>query len=862
MKKALFLILMFLFAAGSLAAQTTPTTNWKTGDFTTEWTEHTWDLSEYIDRGVREYAVLFRYSSGGCKFVARNAIIKVDGQIIASFSDEVSTSGSGSLSWTWKWTVDSAPKTMTITAEVRTDGGTKSNGTIYIIKNGTLVIGDDETITTSLFKNSTGFHTAVITGNVKKIGNQAFYGCSELENISIDNSVAEIGERTFQLCTSLKDVTIPGTVKTIGKFAFSHINDLQSVIIGDGVQTIADYAFQHAAPDATIHIPNTVDSIGEGLSKNFTIYCDAGSAAHKYCADKGRNIEKLIFTGVTPEYAQIVGNLNLMALDSIGDNQFANCPNLRGITLGLSLKSVGTGAFNSSPVTKIMVYPNVSTIGSNAFHEATIVRTVAGSYAEKWCLANDYVLSGAMGDFHEYMLRSTYQQNIAEQKEKFDKLKQENADCQYIIFSELPNVQRILTKDDTQDNMKTYSFWTNDMLIAKRLTDNKIEITSYFLEPVRNVTLTYTAGGAKRDVAVFDEIQPLSRIILNVNNITEDALQFSSDDPLFQKVKSIRMHTEIAFILPETAPDNGALGHIPLTPIHAREWIFLITNYANLISSADYEEMLYSMQGQLFDDAQRSHYLSEEELRQLYTRMMNYPHLNVGIMQGANGMASSKAQTLAIKERALLTFHKKGGALALLTHEFSHCLGYKHEDGNMVVAVNDAGERIDVTEAINFSSTADYTVGKIGDECWRIYSDYHMLETYNLFWEEYFHFPTEANKVKYPVPTIKFGATEEDSYIVEDDDFDEDGDFDNDNENQNNEGEETSATELVSNLNIFAFNRTIVVENATDEIFVYDAIGRLVCRDATPCVRVEIPMEKSGVYVVKVGTVSKKVMIE
>ena len=180
----------------------------------------------------------------------------------------------------------------------------------------------------------------------------------------------------------------------------------------------------------------------------------------------------------------------------------------------------------------------------------------------------------------------------------------------------------------------------------------------------------------------------------------------------------------------------------------------------------------------------------------------------------------------------------------------------------MVVAVTDAGERIDVTEAINFSSTADYAVGKIGDECWRIYSDYHLLETYNLFWEEYFHFPTEANKVKYPVPTIKFGATEEDHFIVEDDDFDEDGDFDNDNENQNNEGEETSATELVSNLNIFAFNRTIVVENATDEIFVYDAIGRLVCRDATPCVRVEIPMEKSGVYVVKVGTVSKKVMIE
>ncbi|MBO4741835.1 MAG: leucine-rich repeat protein, partial [Bacteroidales bacterium] len=64
------------------------------------------------------------------------------------------------------------------------------------------------------------------------------------------------------------------------------------------------------------------------------------------------------------------------------------------------------------------------------------------------------------------------------------------------------------------------------------------------------------------------------------------------------------------------------------------------------------------------------------------------------------------------------------------------------------------------------------------------------------------------------------------------------------------------------NLNIYAIDHTIVVENANSEILVYDAIGRLVCRDATPCVRAEIPMEKSGVYVVKVGNLAKKVIVE
>lgn len=96
-----------------------------------------------------------------------------------------------------------------------------------------------------------------------------------------------------------------------------------------------------------------------------------------------------------------------------------------------------------------------------------------------------------MADFHEYMFRTTYEQHITKQKEMFNQLKQTNPDCQYIIFSELADIQRILTKDDTQENMKTYSFWTNDMIIAKRLSDSKIEITSYLLEPIKNVTLTY-----------------------------------------------------------------------------------------------------------------------------------------------------------------------------------------------------------------------------------------------------------------------------------------------------------------------------------------------------------------------------------
>ncbi len=80
----------------------------------------------------------------------------------------------------------------------------------------------------------------------------------------------------------------------------------------------------------------------------------------------------------------------------------------------------------------------------------------------------------------------------------------------------------------------------------------------------------------------------------------------------------------------------------------------------------------------------------------------------------------------------------------------------------------------------------------------------------------------------------------------------------------------TPVTETAANaVNIYAHGNTIVVENATDEISVYDAMGRLLCRDAARHVstvaesgiRAEIRVSCAGVYIVKVGTVAKRVMV-
>ena len=67
--------------------------------------------------------------------------------------------------------------------------------------------------------------------------------------------------------------------------------------------------------------------------------------------------------------------------------------------------------------------------------------------------------------------------------------------------------------------------------------------------------------------------------------------------------------------------------------------------------------------------------------------------------------------------------------------------------------------------------------------------------------------------------------------------------------------------EEAATVNIFAFSNTIVVENATDDIYVYDANGRLITIEQSAGQRTEILIANKGVYLVKVGNTAKRVMV-
>lgn len=86
--------------------------------------------------------------------------------------------------------------------------------------------------------------TEVKKGNLKgvtDIGEGAFYGSSQLENIGIPNSVKSIGAQAFYNCDRLNNISLPDGIESIGSSAFYYCKKFDRFIFPRSVQTISDY---------------------------------------------------------------------------------------------------------------------------------------------------------------------------------------------------------------------------------------------------------------------------------------------------------------------------------------------------------------------------------------------------------------------------------------------------------------------------------------------------------------------------------------------------------------------------------------------------------------------------------------------
>ena len=224
--------------------------------------------------------------------------------------------------------------------------------------------GQKLAITTHTFEDGYGY--IGFNGDVKTIGNYAFYRCNGMTEFNLPKSVRTIGDKSFSACTSLTSVGLPNGVITIGNRTFEDCRSVTSVIIPNTVKTIGGCAFTNCTGLTSITIPDSVTSIG--------------GSAFSLC----RNLKNVILgNGITAisesVFSECSGltSVNIPSgVTNIDKRSFFHCTGLTSITIPDRVTSIGGMAFYDCGLTSVIIPHNVTSIGNKAFYYCNLTSAI------------------------------------------------------------------------------------------------------------------------------------------------------------------------------------------------------------------------------------------------------------------------------------------------------------------------------------------------------------------------------------------------------------------------------------------------------------------------------------------------------
>ena len=79
-----------------------------------------------------------------------------------------------------------------------------------------------DSINNFAFANYESIENVRVFGDVKTIGDSAFYGCRYLKSIVLSDNISEVGSLCFADCNNLTDITIPVLMKYYLTEGYNH----------------------------------------------------------------------------------------------------------------------------------------------------------------------------------------------------------------------------------------------------------------------------------------------------------------------------------------------------------------------------------------------------------------------------------------------------------------------------------------------------------------------------------------------------------------------------------------------------------------------------------------------------------------
>ena len=196
-------------------------------------------------------------------------------------------------------------------------------------------------------------------------------------------TVTSVGAYAFYYCNGLASVTIPNSVKSIGEGAFQGCG-LTSVTIPDGVTIIGDEAFSYCVGITNVTISKSVINIGyEAFAfcnlEEITLPFVGSRRGNSGSADSLFGYIFAHYPGKTRQYYSddsyieciIPSSLKKVIVTdetALGYGAFYKCKELTSITISDSVTNIGTKAFfGCNGLTSVTIPNSVKSIGEGAF---------------------------------------------------------------------------------------------------------------------------------------------------------------------------------------------------------------------------------------------------------------------------------------------------------------------------------------------------------------------------------------------------------------------------------------------------------------------------------------------------------------
>ena len=266
-----------------------------------------------------------------------------------------------------------------------------------------VIIPDNVTsIGESAFEECINLETVTIGPKVSEFGNFAFANCIRVKSVTIKEGATSIGPWLFYNCKNLTELNIPSTVTTISEGAFGCCRLLSSINIPAATTKINPRAFvtcegiKSIAVDANNKVYHSeCNCLIETSSKTLVLACansiipENGSVteigSYAFCTESEVASIKLPNSIVSIgegafSYSKLVSVFIPSSVRSIGSYAFSDCCNLVTITCpkGSNLTVIGEAAFNGClSLVKIDLPDSVVSLGRSAFGDCATLSFVS-----------------------------------------------------------------------------------------------------------------------------------------------------------------------------------------------------------------------------------------------------------------------------------------------------------------------------------------------------------------------------------------------------------------------------------------------------------------------------------------------------